>query len=133
MNGFVTGTPKWLLRLEGLSALTAATIAYTSLGTGWRLFALLFLVPDISMAGYLAGRKAGAMTYNIGHSYIGPLIVLAAGQIESARMTLAIGLIWAAHIGFDRALGYGLKYAEGFGFTHLGRIGASRVRSGQRS
>jgi hypothetical protein len=28
-----------------------------------------------------------------------------------------------AHIGIDRALGYGLKYSTGFGFTHLGRIG----------
>jgi hypothetical protein len=28
-----------------------------------------------------------------------------------------------AHIGIDRALGYGLKYSAGFGFTHLGRIG----------
>jgi hypothetical protein len=34
-----------------------------------------------------------------------------------------LALIWLAHIGIDRALGYGLKYASGFGFTHLGRIG----------
>jgi hypothetical protein len=34
-----------------------------------------------------------------------------------------IALIWANHIGIDRMLGYGLKYAEGFRFTHLGRIG----------
>ena len=34
-----------------------------------------------------------------------------------------IAMIWLAHIGFDRALGYGLKYASGFGFTLLGRIG----------
>ena len=36
---------------------------------------------------------------------------------------VAVALIWLAHIGIDRALGYGLKYEAGFGFTHLGRIG----------
>jgi hypothetical protein len=34
-----------------------------------------------------------------------------------------IAIIWAAHIGFDRALGYGLKYPTAFSDTHLGRIG----------
>lgn len=29
----------------------------------------------------------------------------------------------AAHVGFDRALGYGLKLPTGFKDTHLGRIG----------
>jgi len=32
----------------------------------------------------------------------------------------------SAHIGFDRALGYGLKYSKGFGYTHLGRIGNAK-------
>ena len=36
---------------------------------------------------------------------------------------LPIALIWANHIGVDRLLGYGLKYADGFGWTHLGRVG----------
>jgi hypothetical protein len=33
-------------------------------------------------------------------------------------------LIDLAHVGFDRMLGYGLKYGTGFGDTHLGRKGA---------
>ena len=40
-----------------------------------------------------------------------------------APLLLSISMIWLAHIGFDRTLGYGLKYSAGFGFTHLGRIG----------
>ena len=40
----------------------------------------------------------------------------------------AAALIWIAHIGLDRALGYGLKYATGFGDTHLGHIGHSAVK-----
>jgi hypothetical protein len=41
----------------------------------------------------------------------------------NSPLTLSIAMIWLAHIGFDRALGYGLKYTTGFGYTHLGRIG----------
>jgi len=33
-----------------------------------------------------------------------------------------MALIWAAHIGFDRFLGYGLKYPVAFRVTHLGSI-----------
>lgn len=49
------------------------------------------------------------------------------GSILSVPALLCAATIWCAHIGFDRALGYGLKYAEGFGFTHLGRIGRKSV------
>lgn len=132
MSTFVTGGPRWLLRAEGLMVLVAATIGYAELEAGWRMFALLFLVPDISMAGYLLGRKAGALTYNIGHWYAGPLALLSVGLVGSIPRMLAIGLIWAAHIGFDRALGYGLKYSDGFGFSHLGRIGVRRVAPSDR-
>jgi hypothetical protein len=44
----------------------------------------------------------------------------------ASPLTLSIALIWLAHIGIDRALGYGLKYSAGFGFTHLGRIGRQK-------
>jgi hypothetical protein len=33
-----------------------------------------------------------------------------------------------AHIGLDRALGYGLKLPDDFRHTHLGTIGADRSR-----
>ena len=36
---------------------------------------------------------------------------------------LAVALIWVAHIGLDRALGYGLKYPSASGDTHPGRVG----------
>ena len=35
---------------------------------------------------------------------------------------LWVALIWTAHIGFDRMLGYGLKDVSGFKKTHLQRI-----------
>jgi hypothetical protein len=34
--------------------------------------------------------------------------------------------MWCAHISFDRALGYGLKFAEAFKPTHIQRAGIWR-------
>jgi hypothetical protein len=52
-----------------------------------------------------------------------PMVLMTTGFGLASPLTLSIALIWLAHIGIDRALGYGLKYVAGFGFTHLGRIG----------
>ena len=116
--GFVVGAPRQLLRLEALAVLAGAAGLYAARSEDWRLFAILFLVPDLSMLGYLAGRRFGAACYNAAHSYVGPIAVIAAAQAD-ARL-LPFGLIWAAHVAFDRALGFGLKYGTAFGDTHLG-------------
>lgn len=65
----------------------------------------------------------GQGRYNLAHSLVGAVAVLVAGVGLSVPIAITAGLIWLAHIGFDRALGYGLKYAAGFEWTHLGRIG----------
>lgn len=123
--GTTNGNVRWLLRLEGLAVLALAAFAYHQTGGSWWHFAVLFLLPDLSMLGYLAGPRVGAVTYNAGHSYLLPL-GLAAFLIWREPAYLPYALIWFAHIGFDRALGYGLKYASGFGYTHLGLIGKAR-------
>jgi hypothetical protein len=123
MFGETKGTVCITLRLEGLCVLMAASLMYSKLQLSWSHFALFFLVPDISFVGYLFGAKVGAVTYNAAHSYIGAILCLTAGLFFSASLFISIGLIWCAHIGFDRALGYGLKYSRGFGYTHLGLIG----------
>lgn len=86
------------------------------------MFALLFFVPDLSMAGYAAGNKAGAASYNLFHTYAVPLAVFAAAHVANVHALSLFCVIWAAHIGFDRMLGYGLKYESGFKDTHLGKI-----------
>jgi hypothetical protein len=118
-----TGGVRTLLRLEGAFVLFAALAAYTQFGLGWGVFALWLLVPDLSLLGYLAGPRVGATLYNGAHSYIGPVALLVLGALAAMPWAVAGALIWFAHIGLDRALGYGLKYASGFGLTHLGRIG----------
>ena len=116
------------LRLEGLAAFLLAGLLYWHFHLNWLWFAVLFLAPDLSMFGFLAGPRIGALAYNLGHTYFAAGIVLAAGLIANITgaprlALLGIGLIWCAHIGFDRALGYGLKSAESFRLTHLGKIG----------
>jgi hypothetical protein len=121
--GAATGAPRLWLRLEGLAVLALAVLIYRQGGHSWLLFGALFLAPDLSFAGYLAGARMGALAYNVAHSYVGPALA-AALALTTGRPAVA-ALIWAAHIGFDRALGYGLKYPSGFTDTHLGRIGRS--------
>ncbi|MGW1421805.1 DUF4260 domain-containing protein [Bradyrhizobium manausense] len=122
-TGAATGGVKILLRLEGLTLFTGMVVLYWAWDGSWTVFALLFLVPDLSFLAYLADAKFGALVYNAAHSYMAPVALLTLGFGVASPLTLSIALIWLAHIGIDRALGYGLKYSAGFGFTHLGRIG----------
>jgi hypothetical protein len=118
--GGVFGAPKTLLRLEGFGVLALAAFAYSQVGAGWALFAILFLVPDLSMLGYLSGPRVGALFYNLGHSYLLPAALGVAGFVIAAPLLTSTALIWVAHIGFDRLIGYGFKYADAFKHTHLG-------------
>jgi len=114
--------PKILLRLEGLAVLAAATIGYWSNGYPWGKFLLLFFAPDLLMVGYLVGTRAGAAVYNVGHNYVAPFALGIIAYFGHLTVLFPLALIWAAHIGFDRLLGYGLKYGTGFKDTHLGRV-----------
>jgi len=113
-----------LLRLEGFGVAAVSALLYARTGVSWWLFAVLWLVPDLSMLGYLAGSCRGARVYNAVHTYVGPVVLgVCAYLLHANAVAVAIAIIWANHIGVDRLLGYGLKYGDGFGFTHLGRTG----------
>jgi hypothetical protein len=124
--GEVQGAVRTLLRLEALAMLAGSLVAFGALGGSWGWFAALFLVPDVSLLGYLAGPRVGAVVYNAAHSYVGPAILAAIGVLAATPTALLAVAIWTAHIGFDRALGYGLKYATAFRATHLGVVGHQR-------
>jgi len=121
------GMPRALLRLEGALVLAAALLAYAHLGGSWTWFAALFLLPDLSLLGYLAGPRVGAVAYNAGHSHLAPALLAVASVAFGAPALLLGAAIWVGHIGLDRMLGYGLKYGTAFGDTHLGRVGAPRA------
>jgi hypothetical protein len=118
--GIVSGGVRLLLRLEGAAALAAAVALYAHAGFSWPVFALCFLAPDLAMLGYVAGPRAGAALYNLVHTYTLALVLAATGLFAGLPVVAAAGLIQIAHIGFDRALGFGLKYPTAFGHTHLG-------------
>ena len=116
-----------LLRLEGLALGLICVWLYNGIHQSLWLFAILFLAPDLSMLGYLGGPRVGAIIYNVVHTWAAPVVLFAIGWWGNAPFLLPLAFILGAHIGFDRALGYGLKLPSGFKDTHLGRIG----RSGQ--
>lgn len=120
-GGHATGQPRRWLRAEGLLTLCVAIALYGRSDASWMLFGLLFLAPDLSFLGYVAGPRFGAVLYNVLHSHVGPLATSLIFLLLHEPVT--IPLIWFAHIGFDRALGYGLKYPTAFQDTHLGMIG----------
>jgi hypothetical protein len=119
----VTGMALILLRLEGAAMLAAALYAWHLTGGSWLVFGLFFFTPDLAMLGYLAGPRAGANAYNLAHTYIIAALIGAIGLLAGSPMAVAAALILAGHIGFDRMLGYGLKYPDAFGHTHLGKLG----------
>lgn len=96
---------------------------YAWLEYSWVLFAILFFLPDASIAAYLRSTRFGTHTYNLAHTYLAPG-VLALFGLYGGPVAYAAAIVWTAHIAFDRLFGYGLKYASGFRDTHLGRIGS---------
>lgn len=114
--------PRIMLHLEGLGLLASVVVLYAYQGYSWLAFFLLLLAPDLAAIGYLAGPRIGAVAYNLVHTIIGPLVVGLAGLVGDSDLAMQAALIWMAHIGMDRAVGYGLKYTEGFKMTHMGRI-----------
>ena len=120
---------KRVVSTEYLVAAILVAVFYISVGNfAWYWLPILFIVVDLSMAGYLASSRLGALTYNIGHSLIGPAILVALYIATTNQTILFVSLIWLFHILVDRALGYGLKHTKGFEHTHLGPIGKAKKK-----
>jgi hypothetical protein len=124
--GFPPKEVAYLLRLEGLAVFLATLFAFQFLGGSWWLFALLLLAPDLAMLGLLRSPSFGARLYNAAHTYTVPAALGALALAAGAAWLLPYAVIWIAHIGLDRALGYGLKYPSLDHHTHLGLIGRAR-------
>jgi hypothetical protein len=125
-GGAVTGTPRRWLQLEGLGAVVAGVALFLGTGAAWILLVPLLFAVDLSMAGYLAGPRVGAFTYNLAHNWGSALAVLGLGLATGVVPLVAAGAILVAHTGMDRVAGYGLKYPTAFADTHLGRLGGGR-------
>lgn len=114
---------KNIIKLEETAMLIISILALMYLKVEWWYYLVLFLGPDISLAGYLLGNKVGAICYNVFHHKGIALVLLTIGFIYNYRELQIAGLILFGHSSMDRMAGYGLKLNEGFKFTHLGMIG----------
>ena len=121
-----TVTVRGWLRLEGAAVFLAGLVLYGQLGAPWWLAVPLLLLPDVSAAGYLAGPRIGALAYNVVHNWAFGLALLGVGLAASVAPIAVLGAAAIAHVGMDRAVGYGLKLPTSFQDTHLGRIGRDR-------
>ena len=125
--GMVQGAVRSWLRLEGLAAFGAGVVLFGMSGGSWLLLVPLLLLPDASAVGYLAGPRMGAMTYNLAHSWAPGFAALALGVWLAWPTMLVLAAVLIAHVGMDRAAGYGLKLPTSFQDTHLGRIGRTKA------
>lgn len=126
VTGMTEGAVRMWLRLEGLAAFIAGLALYGANGGNWLLIIPLLLLPDISAAGYFAGPRIGAITYNLVHNWVPGIAVLGLGIWLASPALLLIAAILIAHVGMDRAVGYGLKLPSSFQDTHLGRMGRAQ-------
>ena len=111
-----------LLSAEGAAVLATSLAVYFDQGGRWPMLAALILAPDVSMLGYLAGPRIGSVSYNAVHNYAGPVLLLGTSAVADNSTGVRVGLVWLAHLGLDRMVGYGLKYATGFKDTHMQRV-----------
>ncbi|MEO8712444.1 MAG: DUF4260 domain-containing protein [Parafilimonas sp.] len=114
---------KQLIRLEEAAMFLFGIFLFNQLSFAWWLFPALILLPDISMIGYAAGNKFGAIMYNIFHHKAVALVVYVIGFYLYNETIMLVGIILFSHSSMDRLFGYGLKYFTGFSDTHLGKIG----------
>jgi len=120
---------KTLIRLEELALFLFSVFLFASLHFPWWYFPILLFAPDISIAAYRAGPRIGAWVYNLVHHRGLALLYYVAGVALAIPLLGLVGVIFFAHSSLDRALGYGLKFPDSFGHTHLGHIGGQAPRA----
>jgi hypothetical protein len=127
LPGMTRGAVRTWLRLEGLAAFGAGLALFGTAGGNWLFFIPLLLLPDISAAGFVAGSRVGAFTYNLVHNWAPGLVILALAVLLASTGLELVAAILIAHVGMDRAAGYGLKLPNSFKDTHLGRMGREKA------
>lgn len=113
---------KSILKLEELALFGLSLYGLYYYDAAWWYYLLLFLGPDISMIGYAFGNKTGAVSYNLFHHKALAVVLFLWGFITGIPLIIFTGIILFGHASMDRVFGYGLKYENGFQFTHLGVI-----------
>lgn len=116
-----------LLRLEEVGKFLLAVFFWGYSGHSFWMFLIILFLPDISLAGYFFGRRAGMIAYNCCHHQGLAILTGIAGFMFGLSLMVDVSLILFAHSSLDRILGYGLKFSDHFGHTHLGWIGKNNT------
>ena len=114
--------PRLLLHLEGAAIFLSTVVLYGWGHFSWGLFVWLFLARDLFMRAFLIDARWVAVFYNLVHTTALPVFLLLLSFLLPAPLLAPFGLIWLAHAGLDRRLGYGLKYPTFFKDTHLQHV-----------
>ncbi len=114
---------KKIIQLEEAALFGLGIYLFSLLNYAWWWFPALLLVPDLSMIGYAFGNKVGAWAYNVIHHRGLAIAVYLLGIYLANEVIQLTGVMLFSHSSMDRMFGYGLKYEQGFKFTHLGEIG----------
>ena len=117
--------PNLFLRAEGLVAFLSASFLYFHFWGDWSFYIVALILPDIGIAGFLGGTKVGSVIYNVTHTFAIPTALatwLLLSGVPYSNTLLLLALVWCAHIGMDRAFGFGLKYPTHFSDTHMQRV-----------
>ncbi|MFN2438240.1 MAG: DUF4260 domain-containing protein [Chitinophagaceae bacterium] len=117
---------KKIIQLEEAAMSGISIYALYLLKVEWWFYLLLLFAPDVSMIGYVAGNKTGAITYNLFHHKAIAIFLFMIGLVNQIWMLQVIGTILFGHSSLDRILSYGLKYFTGSKYTHLGEIGLNK-------
>ena len=109
-------------RLESAAIAFLLLSVYWAFEMNWIWLIVFLLIPDISMVGYLKNARVGAIMYNLGHSYLVPVLLWFLSFYLASDFLIILAVAWALHIAADRMFGFGLKLPTGFRETHLGKL-----------
>lgn len=103
-----------------IASLAATVVAATVMGVSGWLIALGLLAPDlVPLVAFRRPEQPGRMPrsmvplYNATHSLVGPLVLLSVGVLLFSPVAGVVAGSWLTHIVGDRAVGYGLRTADG--------------------
>ena len=114
---------KILVKLEELAQLLLSIYLFSLLSYAWWIFPLFFFLPDLSLLGNLAGKRIGALSYNLIHHKGLAVCTYIGGSILGIPLLSLIGVLLLGHSSFDRVLGFGLLEASSDAFKPLESIG----------
>lgn len=90
-------------------------------GAPWWLVAIGLIGPDLTFLAAIGDRptapglmpRRAVLPYNLAHHPAGPAVLLAAAAVWASAPAAVLALAWAAHLVWDRSVGYGLRARDG--------------------